>query len=81
MGFFINYYALKIETDRKYKYLHSKIPEIYQIVPVLDVGSRDDQLLFLSRLLAVVGVPEEPDHGLERERVTDMWTTFLVSLE
>ena len=45
-------------------YLHSQVPEIYQIIPVLDVGSGHHQLLLLPGLLAVVSVPEEPHHGL-----------------
>ena len=45
-------------------YLHSKVPQVDQIVPVLNVRSGDHQLLLLPGLLAVVGVPEEPHHGL-----------------
>ena len=48
------------------RYLHAKIPEINQVIPVLDVGSRDHQLLLLPGLLAVVSVPQEPHHGLAR---------------
>ena len=44
--------------------LHPQVPEIYQIVPVLNVGSGHHELLLLSGLLAVVGVPQEPHHGL-----------------
>lgn len=45
--------------------LHPQVPEIDEIVPVLDVRGGDDQLLLLSCLLTVVGVPEEPHHSLE----------------
>ena len=46
--------------------LHPQVPEIYQIVPVLNVGSGHHKLLLLSGLLAVVGVPQEPHHGLDK---------------
>ena len=45
--------------------LHPQVPEIDEIVPVLYVRGRDDQLLLLPCLLTVVGVPEEPHHSLE----------------
>lgn len=45
--------------------LHPQVPEIDEIVPVLYVRGRDDQLLLLPCLLTIVGVPEEPHHSLE----------------
>ena len=44
--------------------LHTEVPEVDKVGPVLDVGRRDDQLLLLPRLLAVVRVPQKAHHSL-----------------
>ena len=45
-------------------HLHAEVPEVDQLVPVLDVRGGDDQLLLLASLLAVVRVPQESHNSL-----------------
>ena len=44
--------------------LHSQVPEVDQLVPVLNVGGGHHKLLLLARLLAVVRVPQKPHYSL-----------------